>query len=261
MQNAERLETDFVALAVWDGREGDGLGGTASVIQRWRDINRLDVDIIDLTELLKEAKHPAATMIADVSRPRRRKPQSAAGKSIEVRAIMFADVQNFTALTEEQMPAFVERFLYMIGAKAAVSPDRPMVQESRGDGVFFVFADIGSAGRFALDLNNSLRSTPWQSFGLPKDLNVRIALHAGPIYGYVCPFSKLPTYTGNHVNRAARIEPVTPIGEVYASREFAALCCESGVQDFTCQYAGLAPLAKNYGLFPLYHVRRRGRSN
>lgn len=30
-----------------------------------------------------------------------------------------------------------------------------------------------------------------------------------------------------------------------------------GVTDFTCDYVGQIPLAKSYGTFPTYHVRRR----
>lgn len=257
IQHAGLLESELASLAVWDGGEGDGPGGTEAVVKRWRKEYGLNVEIIDLVDLLRQAKHPGV----EAARGRtatRRQQRSQASSSIEVQAIMFADVQNFSALTEEQMPNFVERFLYMIGTKAAISPNRPKVQESRGDGVFFIFDNVGAAGRFALQLNDELSRMPWLQFGLPEDLNVRIALHVGPVYGYICPFSKLPTYTGNHVVRTARIEPVTPPGEVYSSREFAALACGNG--DFICQYAGLAPLAKGYGLFPLYHVRRRHRA-
>jgi len=64
------------------------------------------------------------------------------------------------------------------------------------------------------------------------------------------------TYGGTHVSHAARIEPITPPGEVYASRWFAALAAADGVTEFVCEYVGRTPLAKGYGTFPTYHVRR-----
>jgi tryptophan halogenase len=44
-----------------------------------------------------------------------------------------------------------------------------------------------------------------------------IGLHAGPVYRYTDPVTRRPNYTGGHASRAARIEPITPPGQVYAS--------------------------------------------
>ena len=93
--------------------------------------------------------------------------------------------------------------------------------------------------------------------GLPKDLNLRIALHAGPVYSCIDPVIGQPTFTGTHVSRAARMEPITPPGQVYASQPFAALAAAQFVAEFTCDYVGQTPLAKGYGTFPTYHVRRK----
>jgi hypothetical protein len=47
-------------------------------------------------------------------------------------------------------------------------------------------------------------------------------------------------------------------GRVYASQTFAALSIAQGITDFKCDYVGHVPLAKDYGSFPLYHLRRTG---
>src|SRR5262249_5970146 len=52
---AGQLETELRTLAVWDGLYGDGQGGTASVVERWRN-HGLRVEIIDLSALRKEAQ-------------------------------------------------------------------------------------------------------------------------------------------------------------------------------------------------------------
>ena len=59
---------------------------------------------------------------------------------------------------------------------------------------------------------------------------------------------------------AIAIEPITPPGQVYASEAFAALSAVRCPDSFVCEYVGQTPLAKSYGTFPAYHVRRRFRS-
>jgi class 3 adenylate cyclase len=59
------------------------------------------------------------------------------------------------------------------------------------------------------------------------------------------------------VSRAARLEPITPPGQVYASEAFAALAAAQRTPDFTCDYVGQTPMAKAYGTLPAYHVRPR----
>ncbi len=59
------------------------------------------------------------------------------------------------------------------------------------------------------------------------------------------------------MNRAARVEPITPPGHVYATEAFAALSAAAGVTAFTCDYVGQTPLAKGYGAFATYRVRGR----
>jgi hypothetical protein len=54
------------------------------------------------------------------------------------------------------------------------------------------------------------------------------------------------------VSRAARLEPKTPAGEVYASEAFAALAAVENVTDFTCDYVKQFERAKHYGTFPTF---------
>jgi class 3 adenylate cyclase len=60
---------------------------------------------------------------------------------------------------------------------------------------------------------------------------------------------------GSHVNRTARIEPVTPPGQVYGSYAFVALAHRQAPGRFSCDYVGRIPLAKGFGEFPMYRVR------
>jgi class 3 adenylate cyclase len=69
------------------------------------------------------------------------------------------------------------------------------------------------------------------------------------------PITGGPLYTGPHTSRTARIEPITPPGQVYASSAFAAVAAASGVQGLEMRYVGRIPLAKGYGTLGLYNVR------
>jgi class 3 adenylate cyclase len=115
---------------------------------------------------------------------------------------------------------------------------------------------VRDAGAFALELRDAVRRTAWSEKGLPE-MKVRIGLHAGPVFNCTDPVTRRPTYIGAHVSRAARIEPITPTGQVYASQPFAALAAAEGVREFRCDYVGQTSLAKKYGTYPTYVVLRR----
>ena len=54
-------------------------------------------------------------------------------------------------------------------------------------------------------------------------------------------------------SRTARIEPVTPPGEVYVTEQFAArLALEPNA--YACDYVGQIPAAKSYGTMRMYHL-------
>jgi len=258
---AQQLDTALVPVAVWDGKPGDGPGGTAAAVARWQALGHR-VEIIDLGDLRQGLRSGPRVVArgADAAPPAAPAPPPLATQT--VMAMLFADAVGFSKLTEEQVPRFVEHFLGAVAelvarTAAARPPYAPVAKNTWGDGLYFVFASARDAGRFALDLCACVDATDWTAKGLPASLNLRIALHAGPVYAGRNPVTGQTDYTGTHVSRAARIEPITPPGHVYASRPFAALAAAQGATDFTCDYVGQTSLAKGYGTFPTYHLRRR----
>ena len=252
---AQQLETRLIPLAVWDGREGDGRSGTASTVQRWREAG-LKVEIIDLQEILVR-ECPELATYADTDRTSSFRPkQFAPGSASEILALLFADAEGFSKLSDDEVPLFVEHFLGLVGELMSRFAYKPLTKNTWGDGLYFVFSDVLAAGLFALDLRDSVRGTDWSSKGLPE-LHVRIGLHAGPVHACIDPVTHQVNYIGTHVSRAARIEPITPSGQVYSSQSFAALAAAQGIQEFRCDYVGQTSLAKQYGTFPTYVVLRR----
>ncbi|MEP6821449.1 MAG: TRAFs-binding domain-containing protein [Chthoniobacterales bacterium] len=246
---ARRLETELSGLAVWDGAKGDGLGGTASAVNDWRHAG-LHVEVIDPARILKQSRTRQNTP------PTRRRKKASREIPSQIMSMLFADAVSYSALSEQQMPLFMRYFLGAIGRLVTKAGNKIVEKNTWGDGIFLVFANVQSAGEIALDLCDLIGSAPWQKHGLPESLNLRIALHAGPVYSLIDPITQKRGYVGTHVSRAARIEPVTPAGQVYASEAFAALAAAHGARGFACDYAGQTPMAKGYGTFPTYHVRR-----
>jgi class 3 adenylate cyclase len=169
---------------------------------------------------------------------------------------MFADVVGYSKLPETAIPKYVAQFNQRVSRLIAESSSSPINVNTWGDGLFFVFSGVEDAGRFGLDLRDLIMQTDWVELGLPTNLSIRIAVHAGPVYVSFDPIVRQLTFTGAHVSRAARIEPVTHEGKVFASEEFAALAAADQSKGFTCDLVGTTALAKSYGLFRIYSLER-----
>jgi class 3 adenylate cyclase len=252
-----QLDSTLIPLAVWDERPGDGPGGTASVIEDWRELG-YKPEIINVEKICGRR--------SPLTAGRRRKKSRRAGSRIaqtsdesfgsRIVAILFADAVGFSKLVEAEVPHFVQHFLGAIAKLSNRFAEAIIARNTWGDGLYFVFSDVNLAGNFALQLADLVTKQNWEEKGLPRRLNLRIALHAGPVYEFDDPITGNRTYSGTHVSRAARIEPIAPPSQVYASEAFAALSAAQRNRDFTCDYVGQTPMAKGYGTLPMYHVRR-----
>jgi len=247
--HAQSLETSLIPLVVWDGKIGDGPGGTASTVEHWRSLGHKP-EIIDLAEIypngVKLNRH-------EETPPRIIQPKQFGARIV---AILFADAVRFSKLSETEVPQFVQHFLGAIAKLSEKFASSILAKNTWGDGLYFVFSDVDLAGQFALQLADLAANIHWEKEGLPRETSLRIGLHAGPAYEFEDPITRNRTYGGTHVSRAARIEPITPPGQVYASEAFAALAAARGTKSFVCDYVGQTPMAKGYGTLPTYYVRR-----
>lgn len=235
-------------------------------MQNWQNLG-YEPELVDLAKIVRPPGRgsPAAPKVVTAtgggSRPTNTGAPSAvpsaesSGFASRIVALLFADAVGFSKLPESEVPRFVQHFLGAIGQLSETFSESIMAKNTWGDGLYFVFSDVDLAGRFALQLADLVATTKWAEKGLPADLSLRIALHAGPVYEFDDPITGSRTYGGTHVSRAARIEPITPAGQVYASEAFAALAAARRTTAFICDYIGQTPLAKGYGTLPTYHVR------
>ena len=226
-------------IALWDGEETIGVAGTGFDVRTWRGFG-LPAEII----ACRSNAGPRATTPGSAPQP--------AGQR-ELRAMLFGDVQGFSKLTEEQVPAFVTRILGTLGTVLAQYGDNVLYRNTWGDGIFLVLKDASVAARCALELQAALAALDLPAHGLPDTLSIRLGGHFGPVFEATDPVQGVTNFFGAHVSRTARIEPVTPPGEVYVTEQFAArLALEPGA--FACDYVGQVPAAKDYGTMRMYHL-------
>jgi len=252
---ARSLDLGITPLAVWDGFVG-GAGGTGSFVRYWRS-QKVPVRIVPIATQAPSMLVDSQTSETDDADPGDEFEiwVRASGRQ-EIKAIMFADVVGYSKLPETVIPKYVAQFNQRVSRLIAESSSSPINVNTWGDGLFFVFSGAEDAGRFGLDLRDLVVKTDWIDLGLPHNLSIRIAVHAGPVYVNFDPIVRQMTFTGAHVSRAARIEPITHVGEVFASEEFAALAAASQSKGFACDLVGTTALAKSYGLFRIYSLER-----
>lgn len=262
---------DVLPMVLWDGEDGPP-GGTEDFASFWQDLK------IPPVVLKLDARS------RNVSLRKRKTVSQQAICQQAVKSMLFADIVGYSRLSEEAIPEFIEKFLHQVSKLAANSKNAPISLNTWGDAVYAVFDFAAQAGGFALELVRMIAQYAedwkrsglcWELAGAPGEppkvmpLNIRVGLHTGPVFMHFNPVIRVLGFTGTHVNRAARIEPVAQPGEVFASEEFAALAeiedrraeiANSGSvpMEFSCEFAGSMKLAKNFpGRFRLYRLLAR----
>ena len=276
---AAQLQTSPRLLCIIDESAAGHVGGTRSAFERW--MQRVGPpEVIDLAALrggapapggraeAVAATHgaprttvggmatPAATgslgpaREAAAATPASRPPRS-------LRTMLFADFAGYSRLHDANAAHFQADFWAILARQIESSAVKPLFANTWGDGLYLVFASPFDAASFALRVVEDFRAVDWTAVGLPETSQIRIALHTGPVFCSFDPIIGRDNYFGSSVTRAARIEPITPPGTVYASEAFAATLAASGRQDFGLEYVGQVALAKGYGESRVYRLTSR----
>jgi class 3 adenylate cyclase len=254
MNHASRIWSEPFALAVVDSASTSALGGTTSFLESWKQTNG-QFRVIDLAELRSKIDWKAP--LARSTEKSHQTAITAGSVKREIKAMLFADVKNFSQLSEEQAPTFFLKYLNVLAEVVQASRCKPVFCNTWGDGLYLVFNRVDDCADLALRLLDKVENMNWKELGLPPDTTVRMGLHAGPVYPGVDPLIEKKNFFGSHVNRAARIEPVTTPGCAFASEQFAALLTVEAGDRFICEFIGVEPLAKGYDRCPLYRLGRK----
>lgn len=266
-------------LGVWDYAAAGGAGSVADFIDSWVDPSSLR--LIDLDVLRDEVAPaalvapvefaPSALVLAPVP-PSSLSPAAARPAAVRViRTMLFADLVGYSKLQEQDLP-LLWQLLETLKPRLAGPGAALRLIESWGDAVYAVMDNSLDLAAYAFALIDALAGLDAQAAGLSRTLQVRVGLHAGPVYEGLHPLTGRAIVYGSHVSRAARIEPVSLPGHVYASQQFVAklmaeesacahLARATGLayqRQYTVEYLGQLSLAKNYGRQSVFHVRRAG---
>jgi class 3 adenylate cyclase/tetratricopeptide (TPR) repeat protein len=245
-------------LVFWDGQKG-ATGGTGELVERWKanfnepvviDAKAVLSTVSDAEQLPPISGEPKSTSAVTDGNQTKKVSRS-------VKIMLFADVEGFTKVPEELTPIFVEKFLGGISEMFKKLSMAPAFANTWGDSFFAVFDDLDDALNLAIQLRDYFSKGDWEELGLEDGLEVRISMHAGPVYEEFDPVLGRKNFFGKHVNQAARIEPIVLPGSVYVSEIMAALL-SFGHDDFDFEYVGNLELAKKYGSHPIYILQRTG---
>lgn len=247
---AQALDLELEAIAVWDGVPAAFPGGTASLVAEWTR-RKLTPHILPIGSGPATVAAPSESVGENPSRP------TADGISHDIRAMLFAEVVNYKKITDRQMPAFIREFKGALATAVGALPHPPLVAESWGRSLSLVFSQLPDAANCALALRDLVARTPWAERGLPADLGIRIVLHAGPVFAFNDPVLRRESCVGAHLNHAARLGPITAAGQVYVSQEFAALCCAEDLAAVSFEFLGRLRTARLFEDAPLYRLDRR----
>ncbi len=244
---AQALDVELHALALWDGRPGDGTGGTSSVVAEW-ERRKITPRVISIG---------SGPPVASPAPRREALPSKHPVVPQEIKAMVFTEIANYKKITEAQMSAYIHEFKGAVAKLMANAGAAPMAAECWNGTHYFYYDGLADAARFALDLRDLMAGTPWVERGLPADLGVRIVLHAGPVFSFVDPVLRRQTFIGAHVLRGAQVGPVLPLNQVHVTQEFAALCSEEGIDGLHFAFLGRLPMTRLFEDAPLYRLDRR----
>lgn len=236
---AQTLSTQAVQLAIWDGRPGLGPAGVHADLNYWARSGRRRAVI----EIQRPQASPRPPGLVDD--PRR-----------AMKAMLFADIQGFGALRDDQIPVFVDRVMGTLAAAIEALPAGPVHVETWGDGLFLVFDQPIDAALAALALLEAHRTQDLRALGLPRTLGLRIGGHYGPVHLRTNPLTRAPAVMGAHVVVAARIEPDVAPGSVYVSEALAGALATFHGERIRCGYVGRTQGRKGFPATPIFSLTR-----
>ncbi len=247
---ARYLDAEVHQLALWDGTAATGIAGTAADVASWRSTGHdaivVSPDCAGGLSVPRVMGADGAEPTVTVRRPRR-----------VIRAMLIGDIRGFSKLSDDQLPAFSDLVLGAFAKVLSGYVGEVDYTNTWGDALFAVLSCAQIAARCAVDLQDAMGSLDLDGAGLPSHLAFRLSGHIGPVFPIEDPVLGRSSFIGSHVNRTARIEPVTPTGAVYVTEAFAAALVVSGDADIGCDYIGHLPAAKDYGRLRMYRIWRR----
>lgn len=263
------LTTEPHLMAVWHSRSESMPGGPADFIDRWSNISTLhliDLDEISNSDGAVEKIDPA--LVTKQQGTISFDPFIAKSPDRVIKSMMFSDLSGYSKLQDEHIPSFLDFLDKLNKAMEKIGVDLESLN-TWGDAVFAVADSAIKIADFGLRYCDIIETLGKKYPEFPFPIRARISLHSGPVFIAMDPFIKKMNFYGGHINRAARLEPVTTVGQVYATQQFVALLhgetnderneyIQKGLkyyERYSTEYVGMIALAKSFGQQEVYHLR------
>lgn len=263
------LTTEPHLMAVWHSRTDPMPGGPTDFIDRWTNISTLH--LIDLDEI---SNNDGAIDKIEPSLIQQQKSSLSFDPAISkspdrmIKSMMFSDLSGYSKLQDEHIPSFLDFLEKLNNAMEKIGVTLESLN-TWGDAIFAVADSAIKIADFGLRYCDIIENLGKKYPEFPFPIRARISLHSGPVFIAQDPFIKKMNFYGGHINRAARLEPVTAVGQVYATQQFVALLhgetnderneyTQKGLkyyERYSTEYVGVISLAKTFGQQEVYHLR------
>jgi class 3 adenylate cyclase len=200
-------------------------------------------------------QRPPTTAATCGSTSSRRSTREASDPKRKFVAVLFSDVKDYSKLNETQLETFSQVVFPHISEFLKDHEDKILELNTWGDAIILVSEDVSFVARFALHLRDFYRNENWARHSLPE-LNCRIGLHSGHVFIVDDPLRRQTAISGKQITLAARIEPITPVGDVFATDFFVSVLEQNPDPTIAYDDAGVWSLAKAYGDQHLNRLRR-----
>jgi len=239
--HAQTLATEAIQFVIWDNQIPQAEAGTARDAVLWAKSGRRQIVIPypvpreDITPSLEE----------EASEDRR-----------GLKAMLFADVRGFGALSDSKVPVFLDKVQTPLAECLKAFGHKVQYLNTWGDGLFIVFSSVEEAAEAAIEMQNCFHSCDLEAAGLPDFLALRIGGHYGPVHEKRDPFLGGMGIFGNEVSYAARIEPLTVPGSIYISEAFACALAVNAADKYRSESVGTMNPRKGPEVIKLFSLRR-----
>jgi len=239
--HAQKLATEAVQLLVWDNQIPQAEAGTARDAVLWKKSGRRQ--IVVPYPIRRNGITPSLGPGLDEGRR-------------GLKAMLFADVRGFGALTDSMVPIFLDEVLTPLAERLKPYSHKIQHLNTWGDGLFVVFSSVEAAAEAAIEMQNCFHTCDLTAVGLPDFLALRVGGHYGPVHEKKDPFLGGTGIFGNEVSYAARIEPLTVPGSIYVSEAFACALAVNAADKYRSESVGKMNPRKGSEPIKLFCLRK-----
>ena len=239
--HAQTLAAEAVQLLVWDKQDPQAKAGTARDAFLWNKSGRRQIVVA-----YPEKRGSITPSLEQVSKKEKR----------SLRAMLFADVRGFGALSDSMVPVFLDKVMQPIAERLKSLGAKIQYLNTWGDGLFIVFPGVEEAAEAAIEMQNCFHGCDLESAGLPEFLALRIGGHYGPVHEKKDPFLDRVGVFGHEVSYASRIEPLTVPGSIYISEAFACALAVNAADRYRSESVGTMNPRKGSEPIKLFSLRK-----